>query len=121
MRLDAHIFTDKVIYRPSDVIFMEVLVLDAFNKTPVAMDPKDQYNYNYYLTMELSDPSGSKIYTEYNYVKNGTATFTYKVPKDASGGEYSIVVFNSQLPSAKKLIRIRDYSRDQLVVKVNLN
>jgi uncharacterized protein YfaS (alpha-2-macroglobulin family) len=34
LRLQVSIFTDKVIYRPNDVIFIEVLVVDAFNKTP---------------------------------------------------------------------------------------
>jgi hypothetical protein len=57
-RLDAHIFTDKVIYRPSDVMFVEVLVLDAFNKTPIALTSKDINNYIYYLLFEVYDPSG---------------------------------------------------------------
>lgn len=36
-RLQTHIFTDKVVYRPNDVIFVEVLVVNAFNKTPTVM------------------------------------------------------------------------------------
>lgn len=40
-RLEAHVTTDKVIYRPDDVIFIEVLVVNAFNKTPIALDPID--------------------------------------------------------------------------------
>ena len=34
MRLQANIFLDKVVYRPNDVMFIEVYILDAFNKTP---------------------------------------------------------------------------------------
>jgi hypothetical protein len=30
------IFTDKVVYRPNDVIFIEVLVVGASTKVPVA-------------------------------------------------------------------------------------
>jgi uncharacterized protein YfaS (alpha-2-macroglobulin family) len=67
-RLQTHIFTDKVVYRPNDVIFIEVLVLDSFNKTPIALDPMDQYNYNYYLNLDLKDAAGTSIYSSSNYV-----------------------------------------------------
>jgi uncharacterized protein YfaS (alpha-2-macroglobulin family) len=120
-RLDSHIFTDKVVYRPNDVMFVEVLVLDTFNKTPVALIKGDDYNYNYYLTFKLSDPSGSNIYTSYNYAINGTATFTYKIPSSSSSGEYLIEVTSYNSPTVSKLIRIRDYPRDQLTVKGVLN
>lgn len=39
--MDAHIYTDKVIYRPNDVMFIEVYLVDAFNKTPVSLNPSD--------------------------------------------------------------------------------
>jgi len=114
-RLQTHIFTDKVVYRPNDVIFIEVLVLDSFNKTPIALDPMDQYNYNYYLNLDLKDAAGTSIYSSSNYVQNTTATFTYKVPQDAAGGEYTISVSNYySITPAVKLIRIRDYPRDSL-------
>ncbi len=120
-RLQTHIFTDKVVYRPNDVIFIEVLVLDAFNKTPIALDPKDRYNYNYYLNLEMKDSAGSSIYSSSNYVQNTTATFTYKVPQDASGGEYTISASNYySVTPAVKLIRIRDYPRDAINIQVDL-
>lgn len=37
-RLESHISTDKVIYRPGDLVFIEVLLLNAMNKTPVALN-----------------------------------------------------------------------------------
>lgn len=43
VRLAAYVFTDKVIYRPNDVMFIDVLVLNAFSKVPVGMESKDQY------------------------------------------------------------------------------
>jgi hypothetical protein len=64
--------------------------------------------------MELIDPSGSTIYTSYNYIQNTTASFTYKVPKDVTGGEYQIKVSNFNTPPIVKNIRIRNYPRDQL-------
>jgi len=95
--------------------------LDAFNKTPIALDEKDRYNYNYYLNLELKNSAGTQIYSSSNYVTNTAATFTYKVPQDASGGEYTISASNYyQVSPAVKLIRIRDYPRDAINVQVDL-
>jgi uncharacterized protein YfaS (alpha-2-macroglobulin family) len=111
-----------VVYRPNDIIFIEVLVLNAFNKTPTVFDLSDIYNYNYYLMMSIEDPSGSTIRTDYSYVENSTSTFTHKLPLDAVGGEYvvKVVTSNGQITPARKLIRIRDYPRDLINVKVTL-
>ena len=50
-----------------------------------------------------------------------TATFTYKIPQDASGGEYTISASNYYSVSpAVKLIRIRDYPRDAINIQVDL-
>jgi uncharacterized protein YfaS (alpha-2-macroglobulin family) len=95
--------------------------LDAFNKTPIALDSKDMYNYNYYLSLELKDAAGTSIYTSSNYVRSTAATFTYKVPQDASGGEYTVSAYTYyQVSPAVKLIRIRDYPRDAINVQVDL-
>jgi len=104
------------------VIFIEVLVLDAFNKTPTVMSLSDLYNYNYYLMMTIEDPAGSIIRTDYSNVVNSTSTFTHKLPLDVVGGEYivKIVTSNGQITPARKLIRIRDYPRDLINIKVDL-
>lgn len=105
------------------MIFIEVLVLDAFNKTPTVMSAQDQYNYNYYLTMTIEDASGSAIRTDYSNIAYSTATFTHKLPIDVVGGEYTIKVVTSsggQITPAYKLIRIRDYPRDLINIKVDL-
>ena len=70
--------------------------------------------------MEISDASDTMIYNSYGLVQDSSASFTYKVPGSASGGEYTIKVSNYQIPSAIKLVRIRDQPRDNLVVKVNI-
>jgi hypothetical protein len=87
-------------------MFAEVLVLDAFNKTPISLDPVEQYTY--YLTFD-------------SYVQNSTATFTYKVPNEVVGGEYTLKAtsYNYISPSIKK-IRIRDYPRDMIRIETNL-
>ena len=104
------------------MIFIEVLVVDAFNKTPTVMSKADLYNYNYYLSIKIENPAGSIIRTDYSYVLNSTATFTHKLPLEAEGGEYKIRVAASggQVTPAVKLIRVRDYPRDMINVKVDL-
>ena len=121
LRLDMHAFTDKVVYRPNDVMFIEVLAVDTFSLIPVATNSQDQYYYMYYITMDILDSAGQKIYTSYSQIDSGTATFTYKVPSAAPGGEYYIYVYGYYMSPAKKLVRIRDYSRDMLVVSGVLN
>jgi len=33
-RLDAHITTDKPLYKPGDIMYVEVYMFDALDKTP---------------------------------------------------------------------------------------
>ncbi len=42
------------------------------------------------------------------------------MPSDVVGGEYTIKANSYQIPETVKLIRIRDYPRDQLLVKTDL-
>ena len=71
-----------------------MLVLDAFNKTPIAMNLLDRYNYAYYTNIEIKDSAGSSIYSTSDYISDSTGTFTYKVPSDAVGGEYTVSASN---------------------------
>lgn len=86
------------------------------------MSQRELYNYNYYLMMKIEDPAGSAIRTEYSNIINSTATFSHKLPLDVVGGEYTIKVATSygQVTPATKLIRVRDYPRDLINVKVDL-
>lgn len=95
------------------MIFTEVLVVDAFNKTPVGTSTQDYYSF--YLSFIILDPSSTQVYSSYSYAQNGTAAFTYKVPEDVVGGDYILSVGNSyQVAPSSKLVRIADYPRDQL-------
>mmetsp|Transcript_9414 Transcript_9414/g.8911 ORF Transcript_9414/g.8911 Transcript_9414/m.8911 type:complete len:177 (-) Transcript_9414:2874-3404(-) len=120
-RLQVILKTDKEIYRPNDVVFIEAIVLNAFNKTPVAVDPKSEYFYNYYATLEIFDPTESIIYSDYQYAQNTSASFAFKVPEAASGGQYMLKVGSYNMPTARKIIRVQDYPRPQLQVTVSLD
>jgi len=49
MRLEGFVTTDKVVYRPNDVMFIEVLLMDAFDKTPVALNKTDTFFDNFFV------------------------------------------------------------------------
>lgn len=72
--------------------------------------------------MNIEDAAGSVIRTDYSNVVNSTATFSHKLPLDVVGGEYTIkvVTSNGQVTPATKLIRVRDYPRDLINVRVDL-
>jgi len=44
--------------------------------------------------MEVHDPSDTSVYSANIELSNSTASFTYKVPSDVVGGEYTIRVYN---------------------------
>ncbi len=64
--------------------------------------------------MEVNGPSGSVIFSTWTNTTNSTASFTYKVSNTAIGGTYSIRVFGNILPSNRRVIRVLDYTREQL-------
>ena len=62
--MEGHIYTDKPIYRPGDVMFIEVYVVDAFNKTPIGLLPTSQFFQNLYISLELKDPLDATIHSD---------------------------------------------------------
>lgn len=48
-RYQAHIQTDKVVYRPLDVMFVEIFVFDAFSKKPIEPAQWPSTNVLYWL------------------------------------------------------------------------
>lgn len=111
-RLEAHITTDKVIYRPNDVIFIEAYIVDAFNKTPIGLNSTDKFFINLYYSIEIYDPTDSQIFSSNTQAENSTVSFTFKIPSEAAGGEYLIKLYNYNTPCVKKLFRVRNYDRD---------
>ena len=89
-RVDAHILTDKVIYKPGDIMFIEVFLFDAFNKTPIQPDdiygyPSTSYYYSYvYATLNVVDPNDVQIYTSSASAVDSAISFTYQIPEDIS-------------------------------------
>jgi len=83
-------------------MFVEVYIVDPETKSPAKLN-YNSYDYktrSYSLkpttirgTMKIYDSFDNVKYTEYNGKgQDGTMTFTYKIPKEAKGGEYTIKV-----------------------------
>lgn len=53
-RYEGHIFTDKVVYRPSDIMFVQVYIMDAFNKTLAGLTDRDNLFYSTSIEVSLT-------------------------------------------------------------------
>ncbi|CDW88298.1 a-macroglobulin complement component [Stylonychia lemnae] len=136
-RFLAHIQTDKVVYRPGDIMFVQAYLIDALNKTPAYISNFFQYasasyydlrrfpigyvEQSIYLSMTIIDPLGVAVYTTTAYSANSTVSFTYIIPENASGGEYQVRVSGGVVPESIRVVRIREYQRQQLNVQVQFD
>ena len=121
-RVTANIKTDKVIYKPGDVMYIEVYMFDAFNKTPFTSENRDygyyaaSYYYpSLYASMNILDPNDISIYSTSTSALNSTLSFTYEIPESSDeksiGGEYKIVISGSNMADAVRVFRIREYEK----------
>jgi hypothetical protein len=79
-RVESHIFTDKVVYRISEVVFISVVVVDPFAKTPLNISANDTNIENYHVYVDIFDSSGMVIWSGDSYAENTQASFTAKLP-----------------------------------------
>lgn len=92
VRLLGHISTDKPVYKPNDMMFIEVYAFDPVTKGPGDFGAGSP-EWNLDATLEILDTFGNSIETNAAVQgKSGTIAFTYKIPKDAKGGEYKVKV-----------------------------
>jgi hypothetical protein len=107
VRLNGHINTDKLFYKTGDQAFIEVYLVDAFNKTPIALNESDQYyNSSYYLT--IFDQDWLQIYNSSAQVQDSTVSFAYEISSDIANGDYYIVVSGIQTQDIVGILRIRE-------------
>lgn len=118
----GHISSDKPIYKPNDVAFFEVFVIDALTKIPVGL-PHTNNTDTIYASMNILDSFDTSIYSSSRRVKseNGTIVFTYKVPEDTKGGDYKIKVESSSFPTTYREFRIKQFSSPELFVTVDFD
>jgi len=98
----GHIRTDKPLYKPNDVVFVEVYLINPTSKKPFLGQSTPVYRM-----MQVYDLDGLPIFeTNATMAYGGTVAFTFKVPQNITGGEYNVVVKDTSLPMLMRKIRI---------------
>eukprot|EP00347_Sterkiella_histriomuscorum_P007254 403349667 len=131
----SHIQTDKVVYRPGDTMYIQAYIFDALNKTPAYSGSIPSYSiYNsginfpqsysepsIYLSMSVVNPLSESVHSTGASMQNSTVSFTYRIPEDAVGGEYQVRTSGAGIPESIRVVRIRQYERQELNIQVQFN
>lgn len=106
LRLEGHITTDKIYYRPKDPVFIDLLILDSLNKSPyIHTTVLTQQN----ITVSLLDSNGDQVTgvdpLKKLFINNGPAHgFTFKLSDTISPGSYLIVASHPSMATATRTI-----------------
>lgn len=120
-RASTHITLDKPIYRPGETLYMRALLVDALTRQPVhAANWQTPIPDNYWQTIEIISPKGSKAYTASSHVKDSVAAMQWDIPRGIEGGQYTLKVTNphSGLAPAERKFEIRAYRPPRLRTQI---
>jgi hypothetical protein len=68
----------------------------------------------------IMDSNDNEIYSDNNAaVIGGTTAFTWKIPKDTNGGEYTIKVSGEDFPCSYRKFRVNQFSQPELFVTLD--
>jgi hypothetical protein len=76
-RISAFINTDQSVYRPGDLVYVETLLFDAITKAPIQVSESPEINLNPVLVVQITDPSGNQVYSNFATIVNQSAMFSY--------------------------------------------
>eukprot|EP00347_Sterkiella_histriomuscorum_P000042 403377406 len=122
-RILAHIHTDKLIYKPNDVMFVEVFLFDAMTKQPVTQIEGQSLEETLYpAVFTIKDDKDNQVYQDSsNQGANGTLVYTFKVPEEQPGGEYTLEITSYLFPTQQRKIRFRSYGERNLFNTVDFS
>ncbi|CDW78538.1 a-macroglobulin complement component [Stylonychia lemnae] len=113
-----------MIYKPNDVMFIEIHLVDAMTKQ-IMSDLNSQYDlgdFQYVAQFKIMDDQDQEIYRyESNTGRNGTIVYTYKIPSQQNGGEYTISITSHLFPDTKRKFRIRSYTSQEYFTTVDFS
>lgn len=75
-RVSAFINTDQSVYKPGDLVYVETILFNAITKAPIQVSESPEINLNPVLVVQITDPSGNQIYSNFATIMNQTATFS---------------------------------------------
>ncbi len=70
--------------------------------------------------MTILDTKDTQVYSTGSTAVNSTVAFTWIIPDNIQGGEYKIVISGSYIADAIRVIRIREYQQEELVITAQL-
>jgi len=102
--------TDKPIYQAGEKVFVRGVLLHAFNRTPLIENEQAQ------AFIEIKGPKGDTVASGYAGTQDSVFGFSWEVPKDQAGGEYTLCVTyprEGHAPAERKF-DIRQYRAPRL-------
>lgn len=110
-------------------MYIQAFLFDAFNHTPFTQEGQTRRGFNdltyyplyIYGSLSILDARDLEIYSTSTSSVNSTLSFTFEIPDSQAGGQYKIVVKGSYFADAIRVIRIRDYEMQQLVVEAEFS
>jgi hypothetical protein len=104
----AHLSTDKPMYRAGERVYARAVLLEAFERTPLATPA--------WASFEIRSARGEVVAQGPSTSENSVAAFHWEVPQGQPGGQYTIVAkFPSQgYPDAEASFDVRSYRVSRL-------
>lgn len=83
----VHVAQDKPVYRPEETASFRVVTLDRLTNEP----------FNGRVALQVRGPDDALLFQTDQALRHGVAYLDWRVPPDASGGNYSLHVTNTEL------------------------
>src|SRR5262245_36719617 len=87
-RYQAHLATDKPIYRTGEKVYVRSVVLRADGHSPIASSPGQTGTASF----EIKGPKGDTVASGASAIIDSVAGFSWDIPASQAGGEYTVRV-----------------------------
>src|SRR6266403_342007 len=113
-RYQAHVATDKPIYRTGEKVYVRGVVLRAEGHSPMASSPGSTGTASF----EIKGPKGDTVASGASAIIDSVAGFSWDIPASQAGGEYTVRIFQASgglaSPPAERKFDIRAYRAPRL-------
>ncbi len=111
-RYSTYVSTSKQVYKPGETMFTRVLMLHHASHKPASQQPA--------AFVEIKGPKGDVVAAGATRVEDGAAGFSWTIPAEQSGGEYTLKVTHGSTgnPPAERKFEIRAYRAPRLKTQI---
>ncbi len=104
----THISTDKPIYRPGETVYVRGVMLHALTRAPLESAVS--------ASVEIKGPKGDVVASGIGQGEGGVIGFTWPIPADQAGGEFTVVIRHPWLGDApaERKFDVRAYRAPRL-------